>query len=47
MLHNFNYNYVICGAGGFYNIGYRDIMNLPNVNYYESYKQHGCKGLSD
>lgn len=39
MLHNFNYNYVVCGAGGFYNIGYRDIMNLPNVNYYESYKQ--------
>lgn len=39
MLQNFKYNYVICGSGGFYNIGYRDIMNLPNVNYYESYKE--------
>ena len=39
MQEKFNYNYVICGAGGYYNIGYRDIMNLPNVNYYESYNQ--------
>ena len=38
MHQNFNYNYVICGAEGYYDIGYRDIMNLPNVNYYGSYK---------
>lgn len=31
------YNYVICGAGGYYDIGYRDIMDLSGVNYYSSY----------
>lgn len=31
------YNYVICGSLGYYEIGYRDIMSLECVNYYESY----------
>lgn len=31
------YKYVICGAGGYYTIGYHDIMNLENVSYHSSY----------
>lgn len=37
LMNKLKYNYVICGAGGYYNFGYRDIMNLPNVRYYSSY----------
>ena len=36
-LDNLKYNYVICGAGGYYDFGYRDVMNLPNVRYYSRY----------
>ena len=32
-----NYNYVICGADGYYKVGYHDIMSLPNVCYHESF----------
>lgn len=30
------YNYVICGAKGFYDVAYRDVMSLPNVRYFSS-----------
>lgn len=36
------YNYIICGAGGYYLIGYHDIISHPQVNYFDSYK-HGFK----
>lgn len=36
-ISSLKYNYVICGAGGYYDIGYRDIMDLSGVNYYSSY----------
>ena len=32
-----NYNYIICGAGGYYDVGYRDIMHLDCVNYFHAY----------
>ena len=38
----YEYNYVICGAGGFYLVGYHDIMNHPQVRYFDSYG-HGFK----
>lgn len=31
------YNYVVCGAGGYYTIGYKDIMDHPQIKYYDSY----------
>lgn len=33
----FKYNYVICGADGYYKVGYHDIITLPNVCYHESF----------
>lgn len=33
------YNYIICGCGGYYDVGYRDIMHLSNVKYYHSYNE--------
>lgn len=36
-MKSYKYNYVICGTGGYYNIGYQDIMGLPNVVYHDSY----------
>ncbi len=33
------YNYIICGAGGYYNVGYYDVMNLSNVAYFSSMYQ--------
>lgn len=35
--NNLKYNYVICGSDGYYDIGYRDIMNLDYVRYYHRY----------
>lgn len=32
------YNYVIVGAGKYYLIGYRDIMQLDNVSFHETHK---------
>ncbi len=32
-----NFNYVIIGSSGYYEVGYHDIKNLPNVRYYSSY----------
>ena len=31
------FNYVIFGGSGYYLIGYRDIMSLPNVKYFSTY----------
>lgn len=30
------YNYVICGSDGFYDVAYHDIKGLPNVQYHSS-----------
>lgn len=35
--YNFKYNYVIVGAPGYYLVGYRDVINLPNVSYHATY----------
>ncbi len=35
----FKYNYIICGADGYYEVGYYDIMNLPNVAYFSNMYQ--------
>ena len=37
--NNLQYNYIICGCGGYYDIGYRDVMHLSNVNYYHTYDE--------
>lgn len=36
-LSDLKYNYVIIGYGGYYKVGYNDIMSLPNVSYHTSY----------
>lgn len=33
------YNYVIVGCGGYYSVGYHDIMSLDNVQYFSSMKE--------
>ena len=33
---DFKYNYIICGAKGFYEVAYYDLMKLDNVKYYSS-----------
>lgn len=33
------YNYVIVGCGGYYSVGYHDIMSLDNVKYFSSMKE--------
>ena len=32
----FKYNYVICGAKGFYEVAYYDLFRLENIKYYSS-----------
>ncbi len=34
----YRYNYIIIGARGFYEVAYKDIMDIYNVNYFPSYK---------
>ena len=34
---NWKYNYVIAGSGGFYEVAYYDLMQMPNVKYYKGY----------
>lgn len=31
------YNYVVCGSGGYYAIGYNDIMGHPQIKYHDNY----------
>lgn len=33
----FKYNYVICGSGGYYLVGYHDVMNHPQICYHASH----------
>ena len=33
------YNFVIIGCGGYYSVGYHDIMSLDNVHYFSSMKE--------
>ena len=40
---NWKYNYVIAGSGGFYEVAYYDLMQMPNVKYYKGYTD-GIKG---
>lgn len=37
MNKTFNYNYVICGSGGYYLVGYHDVMEHPQVCYHASH----------
>ena len=37
MKKTFKYNYIIAGADGFYEVGYKDIMKLTNVSYHTSF----------
>jgi len=32
-----NYNYIIAGGNGFYEVAYQDLMSLSNVSYFKSY----------
>lgn len=34
---NWKYNYVIAGSGGFYEVAYYDLVQMPNVKYYKGY----------
>lgn len=34
---NWKYNYIIAGSGGFYEVAYYDLMQMPNVKYYKGY----------
>lgn len=36
-INDLRYNYVIIGAGGYYLVGYHDIINLPCVSYHKDY----------
>lgn len=37
IVNNLKYNYVIIGDGGYYLVGYHDIMALPCVSYHKDY----------
>jgi len=37
MNYSFKYNYLIIGDGGYYLVGYRDIISLSNVRYFTDY----------
>ena len=37
--YSFKYNYIILGADGYYRVGYKDVIDLQNVNYFSDYYQ--------
>lgn len=36
-MNDFEYNYIIIGGSGFYEVAYNDLKSLPNVQYFKNY----------